>query len=422
MFVYYNLVVIIATVFCYRPPFNLTEIWLNMLSKHVSCSFNDNCLKEVKNYILNNNIELPSIKDRMWEIEAFVKDQTDLTDGCNDELKQTVCEEGLNFNSCTPFISRDFSETGERLRSSFRARRHKKSLQNKKHFYESMENNVLLCDTSESEPLSLIEITNEAKQELVDVEQTLNKVSQKLAKDEKIHQYTKDTFVIMNDGDLSLKNLKNLECISDLESSCDTSLNFIDSSMSSDFNSENNKQSNTSFQSDKLVHQSTYLIMDTKKSVHNKTKITESASKFDKIQAKNKTDIKSTLVKRKPLHSSVGQKTKEKHNIIVKKDDTSNRSSINIENIRRSKATKVNENVSTKLNETIKVTRKALDRCLLSEKTTESTRAKIKVKVNKTSPKTIHSTVTNTTIREKSQLKPTIKPKTCVSKSKILVK
>lgn len=362
----------------------------------------DNGLKEVKNYILNNNIDLPVNNTELLDCKSSEVDGNGAADGNNDEFQKNPNEDSklLCVTPKSPFFSRDFSETGERLRNSFRARRHKKSMQHKKQLHENADDNILLCDTSESEPLSLIEITNEAKESLANVEHTLNKVSQKLENDQRLNLYGKDAFVIkMDDGVFSIKDIKNLENMSDLDSSCDTSLNFIESSLSGD---------NNNFDSHSLEYNGEKYLAETNEvRIPIKNKLLPTNNKLLSKEAKScKKESDQVIVLKRSPHYSVGKK-----NLTENKYNHSTRGSTRKTTETKSNTVKI-YSPKIQLNKSIKDTSKvpqkkdslnkdhdksfykhtatsaklnpastSVNRCSISEKTTESTRAKIKVKV-----------------------------------------
>lgn len=397
----------------FRPPFSLIETWLTGLHSFPTGSYANNCSKDVKNYILNNNIDLSVLNTEVLDTKSNVidgnisKDIDNASDGC----------EVLNLTPKSQFLRRDFSETGERLRNSFRARRHKKSIQNKKHDQENTENNVLLCDTSESEPLSLIEITKEAKQSLFDVEKTLNKVNQKLENDHRLNQFDNDAFVIkMGDGVFSIQEVKKLENFSDLDSSCDTSLNFIESSLSGD---------NNNFDSQSLEYNSYNGL------VENHEKILKTNDPFDsRVNKQLKKDLNrrinsqtNTIVKRSMPESKViksnrsiprEEKLKETKlnpikkypNIKLEVDKpliAQKKSKANIkENSKQKGFCKHTGLHSTTLNSIPKLQTQTLEKLTISEKMTESARAKVKAKIPISASKTTMST---TSIREKNKCK-----------------
>lgn len=397
----------------FRPPFSLIETWLTGLHSFPTGSYASNGSKDVKNYILNNNIDLSVLNTEVLDTKANVidgnisKDTDNASDGC----------EVLNLTPKSQFLRRDFSETGERLRNSFRARRHKKSIQNKKHDQENTENNVLLCDTSESEPLSLIEITKEAKQSLFDVEKTLNKVNQKLENDHRINQFDNDAFVIkMGDGVFSIQEVKKLENFSDLDSSCDTSLNFIESSLSGD---------NNNFDSQSLEYNSyNGLVENHEKKLQTNDSLDSRVNKQLKKDLNRRTNSQTTTIVKRSIpeskviksNRSISREEKLKEtklnpikkypNIKIDVDKpliAQKRSKANIkENSKQKSFGKHTGLHSTTLNSIPKLQTHTLEKLTISEKMTESARAKIKAKIPINASKT---TLSTTSIREKNKCK-----------------
>lgn len=150
----------------------------------------------------------------------------------------------------SPHLSKDFSPTGERIRDSVRARRQQRMQQTRENLRKSQDCSKIVpadptlgCDTtmqiekSVSEPISLI-----AGPE-ADTDKVLHAVKDTLEKERgqlnmltapnrapKIRPYGEKGFIINvnTEGALTLNNVKDLECCSDFDSSCDTSLNYID--------------------------------------------------------------------------------------------------------------------------------------------------------------------------------------------------
>lgn len=397
----------------FRPPFSLIETWLTGLHSFPTDSYANINSKDVKNYILNNNIDLSVLNPEVLDTKSNVidgnicKDTDNASDSC----------EVLNLTPKSQFLRRDFSETGERLRNSFRARRHKKSIQNKKHDQDNTENNVLLCDTSESEPLSLIEITKEAKQSLFDVEKTLNKVNQKLENDDRINQFDNEAFVIkMGDGVFTIQEVKKLENFSDLDSSCDTSLNFIESSLSGDNNNfdsqsleynsynglvenhEKKLQTNDPFDS----RISKQLKKDLNQTINSQTNtIVKRSMPESKIIKSNRSvprEVKLKETKLNPIKNFSNIKLDADKPLIAQKKSKAN---IKENSKQKSFCKHIGLN-STTLNSVPKLQTHTLEKLKISEKMTESTRAKVKAKIPIIASKTTMST---TSIREKNKCK-----------------
>lgn len=151
----------------------------------------------------------------------------------------------------SPHLSKDFSPNGDRIRDSIRARRQQRMMKNRENQRKSFENDnstensapsSLTDDSykkSSSEPVSLVNNNNSSKMEtetdrvLIDVRKTLdyNKKDLLTRKESKIKSrpYGEKGFIInMKDGLLNLNNVKDLDNCSDFDSSCDTSLNYIE--------------------------------------------------------------------------------------------------------------------------------------------------------------------------------------------------
>ncbi|XP_062554211.1 LIM domain kinase 1 isoform X2 [Armigeres subalbatus] len=150
----------------------------------------------------------------------------------------------------SPHLSKDFSPNGDRIRDSIRARRRQRMILNRENQRKSLDSSnlglklssmdlVVNADSSVSEPTSLIQIDPNALKQPPSTEDVLNSVKDTLEKnpqlarryDEspKTKRYGEKGFIIqMNNGNLTLNNVKDLEGCSDFDSSCDTSLNYID--------------------------------------------------------------------------------------------------------------------------------------------------------------------------------------------------
>lgn len=403
----------------YRPPFSVIETWLATLCIFATNSIMNNGSTEVKHYIVNNNIDLKVVND-----EINIENKSIEVDGNNFEDADNVLGESalLNEKPKSLYFSRDFSETGERLRNSFRARRHKKSIQNKKLVQENADDNILLCDTSESEPLSLIEITNEAKQSLANVEHTLNKVSQKLKNDQRLNQFDNDAFVIkMGDGVFSIKGVKKLENLSDIDSSCDTSLNFIESSLSGDNNNLNsqsleyNSDNSLVAKNEDIPVKSKLLLQNKEKNLYMKEfdqSTTSPKNTFNKRSIPENRIINSNrcLLREKKINEN-------KLNILKKYSPKSQVDATKPVVVQNTKSANNKEQSNKRSNckqtgtpLTLNLISKSLshpsEKLTISEKMTESARAKIKAKIpiNKTFKNTM--VLTNPiNINEKNKLK-----------------
>ncbi|XP_055592053.1 LIM domain kinase 1 isoform X2 [Uranotaenia lowii] len=150
----------------------------------------------------------------------------------------------------SPHLSKDFSPNGDRIRDSIRAKRRQRMLMSREHQRKSLDASNLvmkLCDadlashndTSLSEPTSLIQIDTDrlispvaTRDVLNSVRDTLKKHSDIVIRTEEIprakHYGEKGFIINLNNGSLTLNNVKDLEGCSDFDSSCDTSLNFIE--------------------------------------------------------------------------------------------------------------------------------------------------------------------------------------------------
>lgn len=147
----------------------------------------------------------------------------------------------------SPHLSKDFSPTGERIRDSVRARRQQRMQQNRENLQKSNDCSQITldpafnCDVamekSASEPISLIVAAEPDTDKILHaVKDTLEKERGQLnrltAPDRtpKVRPYGEKGFIINvnTEGALTLNSVKDLEGCSDFDSSCDTSLNYID--------------------------------------------------------------------------------------------------------------------------------------------------------------------------------------------------
>ncbi|XP_021705788.1 LIM domain kinase 1 isoform X1 [Aedes aegypti] len=150
----------------------------------------------------------------------------------------------------SPHLSKDFSPNGDRIRDSIRARRRQRMILNRENQRKSLDSSnlglklngvdlVINADSSISEPTSLIQIDPNALKQPSSTEDVLNLVKDSLTNNPQLtrrydespraKRYGEKGFIIqMNNGNLTLNNVKDLEGCSDFDSSCDTSLNYID--------------------------------------------------------------------------------------------------------------------------------------------------------------------------------------------------
>lgn len=139
----------------------------------------------------------------------------------------------------SPHLSKDFSPNGDRIRDSVRARRQQRIQQNRESMRKlsdcrkkedkNEESNVQREDRVGNESLSL----NDMQIGNGDVAgKQRSKVEENGCEDsgKKIRPYGEKGFIInVNGGLLTLNNVKDLDNCSDFDSSCDTSLNYIES-------------------------------------------------------------------------------------------------------------------------------------------------------------------------------------------------
>ncbi|XP_063703703.1 LIM domain kinase 1 isoform X2 [Culicoides brevitarsis] len=366
-----------------RPPFSTIETWLDMLT---------NCkagLSEVQKYVLNNNLDLPTNYSKLKN-----NSKQNEIDGDNTSEESSL----LYVTPKSHLISLDFTESGERLRSSFRTRRHKKSMQCKKPIEDATDDNILLCDTSESEPLSLIEITKEANNSIHNVAHTLGKVSEKLENDKRKSQHGKDAYVIkMAEGVISISGVEKIESFSDIDSSCDTSLNIVESSLNGD-------NSNLDFLNSENKHEKMF-------SENNDAKIV-----IDKLSS----NIETTKCKSKLNKMTKETKFQPTCNYMKKKiKDTMNNNPKSPRNLKLYGKHSIpsTDTFSQTVNLNIKSLNKSLDKMSISEKMTESTKAKVRTKVHLNTLKPpIWSATKNTRVNQLNKLK-TLTVKNNVSKT-----
>lgn len=130
----------------------------------------------------------------------------------------------------SPHLSKDFSPNGDRIRNSIRARRQERMLR------QRSERNMSNISISPG-PSSLGDLSetnqnaNAINESNTDSNGTLGEFSPmgNTIKRQRSRPYGEKGFILnLNDGLLSLNDVKNLDNCSDFDSSCDTSLNYID--------------------------------------------------------------------------------------------------------------------------------------------------------------------------------------------------
>jgi hypothetical protein len=172
--------------------------------------------------------------------------QSDLKSSCNENSSNYFLINPKNIPR-SPHLSKDFSPTGERIRSSIRARRQQRMLQNR----EKQRNSSELekdSDLSASEPTSLVLVeTKKCNDDITEsvlesVKATLEKEKEKAGsdqlakrvwgaaclKEDRPRPYGEKGYLINLNGSFSINNVKDLDNCSDFDSSCDTSLNYHD--------------------------------------------------------------------------------------------------------------------------------------------------------------------------------------------------
>lgn len=280
----------------------MLEVWLEGLAMHISVGHTlpVDLLFDIENYkgVKSNDSSLtstpdglrtpPSAKKNAPENPAFSSiseievDKTksptmkleDMQGLPNSEMQEIVIakpQELSKENECvldnffrspnniprSPHLSKDFSPTGERIRSSIRARRQQRLLKNQEKSLESgkEETHFLVMrdiNTNEvlSEPTSLTEVDKNSGTASVlksvskvlageqshknDVTESCNNLCNEKSQTyvKKSKPYGEKGYIInYRNGDLNVNNVKNLDVYSDLDSSCDTSLNYIDSTI-----------------------------------------------------------------------------------------------------------------------------------------------------------------------------------------------
>lgn len=147
----------------------------------------------------------------------------------------------------SPHLAKDFSPSGERIRDSVRARRQQRMQQNRENFRKSstetggipaiVSTNVVHAKTnvkhSEPDPLPTFPDTDvvlrAVKNSLEQSKSIDPAVMSQQPHRTKCRPYGEKGFIInVNEGSLTLNNVKDLDNCSDFDSSCDTSLNYVD--------------------------------------------------------------------------------------------------------------------------------------------------------------------------------------------------
>lgn len=143
----------------------------------------------------------------------------------------------------SPHLSKDFSPTGERIRDSVRARRRQRMQQQREQHRKSDAPDDLAgtptnpttvmageecAGRSETAPTE--QVLRAVKDTLEQRRTQLNQLPEPERPAAKVRPYGTKGFIINmgNEGGLTLNNVRDLEGCSDFDSSCDTSLNYVD--------------------------------------------------------------------------------------------------------------------------------------------------------------------------------------------------
>lgn len=211
-------------------------------------------IKTPDNELDDSTLDNPQIQTQVPSCEHTVQVE------CNSSLvtpnKQDSLDDTIEIDSKysfirdipkSPHLSKDFSPTGERIRDSVRARRQQRMQQNRENQRKSQDCTKTVIDSSlgveatmeksASEPISLLvgpepdtdKILHAVKDTLEKKRGQLNMLTAP-ERTPKIRPYGEKGFIINvnREGALTLNNVKDLESCSDFDSSCDTSLNYID--------------------------------------------------------------------------------------------------------------------------------------------------------------------------------------------------
>lgn len=140
----------------------------------------------------------------------------------------------------SPHLSKDFSPTGERIRDSVRARRRQRMQQQREQHRKSDAPDEMASAATPQPPNGSaaadpadrpIEQVLRAVSDTLELRRTqLNQLPEPERPAAKVRPYGMKGFIINmgNEGALTLNNVRDLEGCSDFDSSCDTSLNYMD--------------------------------------------------------------------------------------------------------------------------------------------------------------------------------------------------
>lgn len=147
-----------------------------------------------------------------------------LADGCEvSDRKKTLMDIPKS-----PHLSKDFSPNGDRIRDSVRARRQQRMQQNRESMRKLSDSRKK--DETNVEPAVSLSDIQSSNGECGDKKK--NQIDGNGCDDhgKKVRPYGEKGFIInVNGGLLTLNNVKDLDNCSDFDSSCDTSLNYIES-------------------------------------------------------------------------------------------------------------------------------------------------------------------------------------------------
>lgn len=194
----------------------------------------------------NNNIDINIVTNNNIPLKSH--DELKKTYSTDDDTSVQYYDDNNIENDCrkssfireipkSPHLSKDFSPNGERIRDSVRARRQQRMLKNRESLRKTCEITANYEDTKlkQSVTTTTVATLNEVKDNLeleykIQLENDLKQFSKNNNNNRKIRPYGEKGFIINinKDGPLTLNNVKDLENCSDFDSSCDTSLNYIE--------------------------------------------------------------------------------------------------------------------------------------------------------------------------------------------------
>uniref|UniRef100_A0A8W7PHP8 non-specific serine/threonine protein kinase n=1 Tax=Anopheles coluzzii TaxID=1518534 RepID=A0A8W7PHP8_ANOCL len=235
-----------------RPPFHVLQGWLETMATVVALQrpIPIRIIDEIDNFkgLRSTESSLCTTPDGLTTPPPFelLTPTNSSTPRPVEERIEPTAQAGpgfvvVDFNDIpkSPHLGKDFSANGDRIRDSLRAKRRQRMMLSRENQRKSLDSSLLVAaarlgatdrlmgeavanaadDGSASEPISLIMTS----------EMIANDAAAAGAAADKTKRYGEKGFVIhVQNGHLTLNNVRDLENCSDFDSSCDTSLNYLE--------------------------------------------------------------------------------------------------------------------------------------------------------------------------------------------------